>query len=115
MTEINYAERVAKGAALLDERRPGWALVIDLPTLDISDCDYCVLGQLMGDYADGLDTLSLTGDTSYAFGFSLTGLEFAEIAKELAKELDVSNYDRDAVYAGLREAWVEAISARLTA
>jgi hypothetical protein len=43
MTTIT--ERVAAGAALLDERLPGWADKIDLTRLDLSsDCN-CILGQ----------------------------------------------------------------------
>jgi hypothetical protein len=40
------AERVARGAALLDEKVPGWAERIDLAELDLSSCWRCVLGQL---------------------------------------------------------------------
>jgi hypothetical protein len=37
---------VDRGAALLDEREPGWAEKIDLDTLDLSSSCGCVLGQL---------------------------------------------------------------------
>jgi len=40
------AERVARGAALLDEKVPGWAGRISLGELDLSSCTFCVLGQL---------------------------------------------------------------------
>lgn len=39
-------EKVAKGTAWLDEQYPQWWEVIDLSTLDISNCDLCVLGQV---------------------------------------------------------------------
>lgn len=39
-------ERVARGAAWLDEKYPGWFLKIDLGTLDLSRCTQCVLGQV---------------------------------------------------------------------
>ena len=66
-----YAERVARGAALLDDRRPGWwredrHRSIDLDELDIDDCTACVLGQLyrtpdpsLG-YDEGLGQLGIT-------------------------------------------------------
>ena len=41
-------ERVERGAALLDEKRPDWWQEIDLGELDLrSRCD-CVLGQIAG-------------------------------------------------------------------
>jgi hypothetical protein len=41
-------ERVERGAALLDEKRPGWWRDIDLGTLDIASRCGCVIGQLAG-------------------------------------------------------------------
>lgn len=40
------AERVARGAAWLDEKYPGWFNKIDLSILDLADCTQCVLGQV---------------------------------------------------------------------
>lgn len=37
--------RVKDGAALLDERLPGWAAMIDLRRLNLASCKQCVLGQ----------------------------------------------------------------------
>jgi hypothetical protein len=45
------AERVARGAALLDEREPGWWQRIDLSKLDLASTCRCVLGQLWIDMA----------------------------------------------------------------
>jgi hypothetical protein len=47
------AERVERGAALLDERRPGWWDEVDLSKLDLNSCCRCVLGQLWGHYWRG--------------------------------------------------------------
>ena len=44
MTTIK--ERVEKGAALLDEKRPGWEKEIDLDGLVMESGTCCVLGQL---------------------------------------------------------------------
>lgn len=64
----DVAERVASGAALLDEKRPGWWREIDLATLDIGDTCNCVVGQLIGGSArrrlDGLP--AVTGSFEYA-------------------------------------------------
>ena len=40
------AGRVARGAALLNEKLPGWDERIDLAGLELSSCYRCVLGQL---------------------------------------------------------------------
>ena len=40
------AESVARGAALLDEKLPGWDERIDLADLQLASCYRCVLGQL---------------------------------------------------------------------
>jgi hypothetical protein len=55
--ERELAERVERGAALLDERRPGWWDEVDVGRLSIRDCDLCVLAQLWGWYLDGRDEL----------------------------------------------------------
>lgn len=44
MTTI--ADRVALGAAWLDQHYPNWVNAIDLDTLDVSNCTSCVLGQV---------------------------------------------------------------------
>ena len=43
------ADRVAAGAAYLDEREPGWWQRIDLDRLDLQAQCRCVLGQLATD------------------------------------------------------------------
>jgi hypothetical protein len=47
------AERVERGAALLDERRPGWWDEVDVEALDLDLCSRCPLGQLWGDFESG--------------------------------------------------------------
>jgi hypothetical protein len=68
--------RVAEGAVLLDWRMPGWRLLMDIDHLDISDQEWCVLGQLFGDYDTGVDALELTG-AGVRFGFFYTPGEIA--------------------------------------
>lgn len=71
MNEIDYAARVAKGVALLDEKRPGWEREIDLDTLDIENGTSCVTAQLSGTSAwyDGMYALDLTMRTYTEHGF----------------------------------------------
>jgi hypothetical protein len=46
-TTGKYAERIAKGAALLDKKVPGWRQRIDLGKLNIRWPGDCVIGQLI--------------------------------------------------------------------
>jgi len=46
MTLQEARERVERGAALLDEKQPGWAERIDIAKLEIEDPCLCVIGQL---------------------------------------------------------------------
>jgi len=71
-----YAEAVAKGAALLDEKRPGWEFEVDWRMFDIRRTTYCVLGQLFGD-----DYPIPYGKTGYA-----RGLEELELLRKACKE-----------------------------
>ena len=43
-------ERVAKGAAWLDEEHPGWRENIDPEILDMTSCLSCILGQVYENY-----------------------------------------------------------------
>lgn len=68
-------QRVARGALLLDDQRPGWALIVDPGTIDILSASRCVVGQVYGDYVDGFLTLAphmtLGGPLTegFAYGF----------------------------------------------
>lgn len=42
----DVADRVARGAAWLDEKYPQWFSKIDLSILDLGNCTQCVLGQV---------------------------------------------------------------------
>lgn len=49
--------RVARGAAHLDVVRPGWFNDIDTGTLTLSSGCRCTLGQVFGDYHEGLKAM----------------------------------------------------------
>lgn len=72
-------QRVNRGAALLDEKRPGWWKSVDLARLDLNHCERCVLGQLFGDYKEGRSALcllsGLSNSVKWSFdcGFTLVG------------------------------------------
>jgi hypothetical protein len=69
------AERVAAGAAFLDEHDPGWQERIDLDTLYIGSCERCILGQLHEDYAFGASWVYRTDYTAdtHGLGFMFRG------------------------------------------
>lgn len=107
--EIDYAARVQRGAALLDEKWPTWAQDIDLEKLDIQSGRNCVTAQfaqreLGGTYwFDALDHLGLTegDDGSYiSHGFN------AESYREERP------YDQDEAYTELNTLWRDLIQER---
>src|SRR5690625_6974131 len=51
------ANRVKKGAELLDTAQPNWYEQIELSQLDLSSCRKCILGQMFGDFSDGAEVL----------------------------------------------------------
>lgn len=64
MTTSTIAERVQRGAFLLDTQFPGWVDQVDLSTLNLaSGCD-CILGQKFGDFACGARATGLSVETA---------------------------------------------------
>jgi hypothetical protein len=91
--------RVTRGAALLDEHRPGWALRLDTSRLDIADAGVCTLGQEFGAYTRGLDWLHNVNaipnsiDAPGDYGFDAGQWDDADDGPE---------------YDALTQAWIEA-------
>lgn len=111
---IDYAARVAKGAALLDEKRPGWERLIDLETLDITSGADCVTAQLSGSahWHAGMMQLGLTsGDsgTYVAHGFNA---ESDEAPVHDSEESD-AEVTMEAAYDTLNMLWHDLITTRL--
>lgn len=50
---------VQAGAELLDRVHPGWFEKINVETLDLVECDRCVLGQLYGHFRKGVEAVGL--------------------------------------------------------
>ena len=68
--------RIERGAALLDTAAPGWEGKIDLNTLDLSSGWYCVVGQVYGDYIDGLAELNGEAEEQpWKYGFESMAAE----------------------------------------
>ena len=82
------AERIERGAALLDEKRPGWWQQIDLATLNIREPCNCIGGQLGGGgllaFGATMTDLGLLGDDEVtACGFdAIDYLKYADFERE---------------------------------
>lgn len=111
---VLLAPRVEAGAKLLDERRPGWAMRIDLDRLDMERSCNCVLGQEYehdtgGDtedgsaYSIGLDNLNLLPFREDSYGFDL-----------YVPEINEHGLTLDEAYHLLDELWAEQVRARRT-
>jgi hypothetical protein len=87
----DYTTQVQSGIKLLDGyygSRSAWVNDIDLDTLDLGSCGVCVLGQLFGDYSEGLDTLNIGG--GYSYGFDTSG-SFRELTQAWKDALGENN------------------------
>lgn len=52
-----FEDRIAKGVAVLNERKPGWTKYIDTRSLNLASPSQCVLGQSFGTYFVGVTML----------------------------------------------------------
>ncbi len=100
------AERVARGAALLDEKLPGWWQRIDLEALTMRDTCMCILGQLFGNEEDRLE------DDGYWQG--LHDLNIPRFGAAHAAEYGFADEDPFA-YEALDVEWCELIESRRAA
>ena len=117
MTQADATARVAKGAKLLDEVRPGWAGRINLDTLQMSSVCNCVLGQQDGTFYRGMQTLLHYYESRPIKGAMELGAEYGFHTGPL--EMYDLNPDREdeheavvEVYAPLQTAWVREILLR---
>lgn len=74
-------KRVRQGIAHLNTNYPGWLEKINADELDISSFTHCVLGQLEGSYAKGLERLG--SNDGFLLGFEGSDLIIDE---ELTEE-----------------------------
>lgn len=102
MSEIDYAARVQRGAALLDERWPTWAQDIDVDTLDVSSGYRCVTAQY--DLATG-------GDGYWDNGMERLELNMAQYAEHGFNSNEFGTGD-DSVFATLNTLWRDLIQER---
>lgn len=97
MTVTEARERVAKGAALMDQVRPGWAQEINPATLQMRSLCNCIIGQCYGDY-ERIHLVLPDGERGRTFGFDLSASDGSA---------DPSSW------MVLQDAWIEAIADRV--
>lgn len=90
-------ERVERGAAWLDETKPGWRSLIDQFTLDLDDAEYCVLGQVFANDADS--------DQS-GYGYVLALLESQQGTMSEAVRWSIDHGFDEVGFADLTTAWL---------
>jgi len=93
---MTYFERAAKrGAKYLDKNFPDWYKKIKMTILNQANCDYCILGQLYGEFEGGLIRLDMgwNDDTIYTHGFDVPGLVSVDVIKKNYKELAEARKD----------------------
>ena len=109
------AERVAAGAAFLDEREPGWCKRIDPDRLDMSAECRCVLGQLTTDLED-----PWWSDITAKFGIRSAASTFSDDVRLCDWELGFNaslargRAEQDREYAELGAEWRRVIAERRT-
>jgi hypothetical protein len=100
VSTIDYiAARVARGAALLDEKRPGWEREIEIESIRMIDPCFCVLGQLYETYWDALEPF--------------LGCSDKFVGNVIATERGFNaDHDSGIGYLALQEEWVRVIKDR---
>jgi len=93
--EMDYLqERVRAGAAWLDGVDPSWRERIDLGRLQLAECCECILGQLYGNYAGGLDALRESLDdwdtegSDLGFDYPVDALDDWNVSRHASDTLD---------------------------
>ena len=74
--KTNTQIRVRAGIAFLNAVKPNWKKKIDLDRLDLSSDRTCVIGEVYGDYGDGMEKLGIgaLSDSAIALGFKEDGV-----------------------------------------
>lgn len=87
--DIDYAARVQRGIALLDQKWPAWATEISLSMLDIESGNNCVTAQYAyhhgdaGGWTEGRDMLDIDSRAEYAeHGFNGVETEAGSVPPE---------------------------------
>lgn len=126
MTDLTIEQRVAAGAAWLDEQVPSWLDLIDLYTLRLDDGCRCILGQTFGDY--GLAPLAGAPDEEfdedegryflgeipdeYDAAAAVLGFQSSEVSASRPLKRPILQDVRDREYGELTAEWKRLILSR---
>lgn len=96
----DYSAAVNAGIQLLDAERPGWKSEVDLDNLDLGSCGVCVLGQIFGEYSEGLSELGISVGSRYGFDLVGGSGSYLELTKAWKDALGTNNVlvEKDDVY-----------------
>src|SRR5690349_3384032 len=95
-TALPLADRVAAGAAFLDEVKPGWHKEIDVERLNLESSCRCVMGQLYGSYFGRPVALKVGPFAGVNHGLSLsagTPEKWRKLDELWIKEVEIRNMD----------------------
>jgi len=99
---------VKRGAALMDEYRPGWAQRISLEVFDIGACTRCILGQ---EFATGTQGLSHTDHIDFPCPYEV-GLTVLGLAEERGDDYHYGFDCPGELEEDLSQLWRQAITER---
>lgn len=110
--QLEARRRVALGAALLDEKRPGWRGRIDIAEMSIAEpCD-CILGQTL--FSDEERTAAFGDDIDlFDEGLRRLGLSYRSLDSDDAEygfNAGVGSVRVFVSYAALQAAWEELLA-----
>lgn len=86
--------RVKAGIVFLDVAEPNWKKKIKLEELDLVNGNYCILGQIFGNYFKGKEKLGINNRIASELGFA-----------EMNKLEHVSSKELKPKYKALTAAW----------
>lgn len=106
---MNYSDEdiklcAKKGATWMDESISNWATFIDLSNLEMSNCDYCIIGQAIGEYDAVVEEYGYNTAWAVEHGF-IAPSQFH--ANGQYDDLTTSKY-----YHKLEQAWAEEVMSR---
>lgn len=102
-------KRVARGAALLDAKRPGWRDQINLKDLSLSSCTNCIIGQTFGPEYEADEANFGLGDP-FGHGVQVLDLEDGEAYRLVPRHGFDTDDHGTVTYAELNRAWRELLA-----
>lgn len=110
--ELTNAEKVARGAKLLDEKFPDWFHHIDFSdsAYNFGNAEKCTLGQLARQYDDSTRTRWANG---YEYMLGRLGLSRSAEEDSFSYGFSASHCYKEAVATEFRGLWKAAVDARL--